>query len=111
MLPTAADLAHLIRHTGRVRILTDPSTPLADLTRYEAVTPLVEALRVDPRADVMAWMQWPDLWLELHDVDGRPLVTLGLLSPDWIRWNPHGDFHLSDPPALTTWLSTWTGRR
>jgi hypothetical protein len=47
----------------------------------------------------MSWMQWPDLWIEFADDHGMPLVSLGLLRPDRLRWEPHGDLQPAVPDA------------
>jgi hypothetical protein len=85
----------------------------ADLISADTLTELVSTLRLRPDTEIMDWMSWPDLWFEFADDHGLRLVTLGLLSPDWLRWDPHGDMQLSAPESLTAWLtkhsppSTW----
>ena len=59
-------------------------------------------------AEITYWMSWPDLWFEFGDDRGLTLLTLGLVAPDWLRWDPHGDLELADPGSLTAWLAAWT---
>jgi hypothetical protein len=80
-----------------------PSSLLADLTDPEVLGGLSAALRRDRQ--VMDWMSWPDLWFEFIDEHGVPLAALGLLGPEWVRWDPHGDLQLAAPDSLGAWLS------
>ncbi|MDI6103640.1 hypothetical protein QLQ12_34010 [Actinoplanes sp. NEAU-A12] len=92
---------------ARKRHENTPPSLLADLTD-EALIALLAALRLCPDTEIMDWMSWPDLWFEFADGDGVQLVTLGLLGPGWVRWEPHGDLRLAAPESMTRWLSTWT---
>jgi len=48
---------------------------------------------------------WPDLWLQLLDDGGGSLDAVGVLYPDWLRWEAYGDIQLNDPTALQAWLA------
>ncbi len=87
----------------------EPSSLLADVTADDLLTTLATALRVRSDSEIMCWMGWPDRWFEFVDDQGSPLVTLGLLAPDWLRWGPYGDLRLVEPDALTAWLTATTG--
>jgi hypothetical protein len=84
-----------------------PSALLADLTDTDALSTLATALQVRPDTDVMHWMSWPDLWLAFSDDQGDLLLILGLIRPDWVRWDPHGDLRLAAPESLGDWLTDW----
>jgi hypothetical protein len=73
------------------------SSLIADLTSVHAVTALKRALRLRTGTEIMDWMQAPDFGIEFADAQGMPLVTLGLLWPDWLRWGPFGDLQLAEP--------------
>jgi hypothetical protein len=81
------------------------SSVLVDLNGADTLADLVSALCPRPDTEIMYWMSWPDLWFEFADDDGLPVVLLGLLSPDWLRWDPHGDMRLSAPESLAVWLT------
>ncbi|GAA5179592.1 hypothetical protein GCM10023322_10040 [Rugosimonospora acidiphila] len=128
--PTIEDLVRsleqMLRRARRVRVFDregrvepdpkrrdrEPPTLLANLTGADTLAELVSALRLR-NTEIMNWMGVPDLWFEVADDHGSRLVTLGLLSPDWLRWSPNGDLRLSAPESLTAWLtkhslpSTW----
>ncbi len=124
--PTAAELVaclqETLRRARRVRVFDhrgqiepapkrrdlQPSSLLADLTADEPLGTLSAALRLRPDTELTAWMSWPDLWFEFADDHGSSLIKLGLLAPEWLRWEPHGDLQLSDPAALVAWLAAWT---
>jgi hypothetical protein len=84
------------------------SSLLADVTAVHSVTALAQALRLRPDTDIMDWMQPADLWIEFIGASGMPLVTLGLLRPDWLRWDPYGDLELADPALVEEMISTLT---
>ena len=71
---------------------------------------LATALRVRPDSEIMWWMGWPDRWFEFAGDQGSLLIAVGMLAPDWLRWEPHGDLHLADPEALAAWLTAWTAQ-
>lgn len=81
------------------------SSLLADLIDHESLAALSIALRLRSDTEIVDWMSWPDLWLEFTDEQGLALVTLGVLRPDWLRWDPHGDLQLDRPDLLNSWLS------
>jgi hypothetical protein len=82
------------------------SSLLVDLSDADPLAELVSALRVRSDTEIMDWLCSPDFWFEFADDHGLLVVVLGLLSPDWLRWDPHGDLHLSAPESLTVWLTT-----
>jgi hypothetical protein len=83
----------------------EASSVLLEITDLASVAGLGRALQLRPDSQVMDWMQSPDLWLEFAGENGAPLVTLGLLRPDWLRWDPHGDLQLAAPESLTELLA------
>ena len=117
----AAALPELLRRALRARVYdrrgrVEPGTKrrdrvasslLLDLNGFDAVASLTEALRLRPGTEIMFWMQWPDLWIEFVDDRGIPLVCLGLLRPDWVRWEPHGDLQLAVPEAAEGLIASW----
>ncbi|MEU5552165.1 hypothetical protein ABZ738_20555 [Micromonospora sp. NPDC047793] len=114
-----ADVAETFERTSRVRIFDSagPGEPhrkrrgrrsvLADQRDAEALTHLRTALALRPDTEVMDWMQWPDLWLELLGPDDGRLAVIGYLRPDWLRWKSDGDLELRDPTAFVQWLTRW----
>lgn len=84
-----------------------PSTLLADLTDTDALSTLTTALQVRPDTDVTHWMSWPNLWFAFSDDQGHLLLSLGLIKPHWVRWDPHGDLRLAAPASLNDWLTAW----
>jgi hypothetical protein len=108
-VPTAAELGEsldeLLEPVRRVRVLDREAAVIADVTGAGALAALKSALRLDPDSVAMAWMGWPDLRFQFLADDGRALVSLGLLSPEWLRWDPYGDRELADPAALAAWLA------
>ncbi|WP_433833504.1 hypothetical protein ACQP2E_19050 [Actinoplanes sp. CA-015351] len=84
------------------------SSLVADVTDSNALAALLAALRLRPDSDIMDWISRRDLWLEFVDGRGDTLANLGLLRPDWVRWDPHGDLQLAAPDVLNAWLSAWT---
>ncbi|MFF0721817.1 hypothetical protein [Micromonospora sp. NPDC003816] len=114
-----ADVAETFERTSRVRIF-DSAGPgelhrkrrgrrsvLADQRDAEALAHLRTALALRPDTEVMDWMQWPDLWLELRGPDDGRLAVIGYLRPDWLRWESDGDLELRDPTAFVQWLNHW----
>jgi hypothetical protein len=93
------------RTTARKR--RDQITALADVHSDDALSQLRTALATDPGSEPVNWMSWPDLTVEAVGSDGALLDTLGLLYPDYLRWEPHGDMRLLNPPAVTRWLARW----
>lgn len=83
------------------------SSLLVDLTDVDSVAALARALRLRPDTEIMDWMQPPDLWIEFTDEHGMPLVVLGWLRPDWLRWEPHGDLQLAAPELVEGMVSSW----
>lgn len=117
----AAALPELLRRALRARIYdrqgrVEPATKrrdrvasslLLDVKGYDAVAPWTDALRLRPGTEIAFWMQWPDLWIEFVDDRGMPLVSLGLLRPDWVRWEPHGDLQLAAPEVAEGLIASW----
>ncbi|MEU8813758.1 hypothetical protein [Actinoplanes sp. NPDC048796] len=85
------------------------SSLLADVTYVPAVAAFAEALRVRADTEFMDWMEHPGLWLVFDGADGRPLVRLGLLGTEWLRWGSRGDVQLASPDTLRSVLSAWVG--
>lgn len=114
-----AEVATTLDRTARVRVWnsTGPVGPtrkrrdrrpvLADQQDTEALKQLRAALAPRPDTEVMDWMQWPNLWLDLHGRDDAPVVVVGLLHPGWIRWSSEGDLELQDPAVIVRWLTRW----
>lgn len=112
-------VAATLDRTTRVRVFdsTGPGQPsrkrrgrrpvLADQHDTEALVQLRAALALRPDTEAMAWMQWPDLWLELLGRDGARLTAIGLLHPGWLRWESDGDLELQNPTAIVQWLTRW----
>lgn len=80
---------------------------LADVTVADTVTALTQALRLRPDSEIMAWMQWPYLWIEFIDAQGLPIAMVGLLRPDWVHWEHYGDIQLSEPALVEDLLSSF----
>lgn len=80
---------------------------LADLCGADALIELRTALTLRPDTQVMDWMCAPILCLELLGRDDGRLAVVGLLHPDWIRWEPDGDLELQDSTAIVQWLTRW----
>ncbi|MFV2009387.1 MULTISPECIES: hypothetical protein [unclassified Micromonospora] len=72
---------------------------------------LAAALHLQPESGLMDWMSWPDCWLKITDSDGSDLITLGVIAPDWLRWDPYGDLQLHHPELLAGWLQHHGGQR
>ncbi|MFB9239997.1 hypothetical protein ACFFWC_31480 [Plantactinospora siamensis] len=114
-----AELAETLDRTTRVRVFDSvgPGEPtrkrrnrppaLADQHDPEALMQLRAALAPRPDSKIMAWMQWPDLWLELLGHDHARLTTIGLLRPGWLRLEVNGDLELRNPKAIVQWLTRW----
>ncbi|MCI4066121.1 hypothetical protein MRQ36_27665 [Micromonospora sp. R77] len=113
------EVVETLSRTTRVRVFgsTGPGEPtrkrrhrppvLADQHDPEALMQLRAALALRPDSEVMDWMQWPDLWLELLGHDQARLTTLGLLRPGWLRLQNDGDLELQNPAAIEQWLTLW----
>jgi hypothetical protein len=84
---------------------------LATVTAAHCMTRLVQALRLRPDTQIMYWMQPADLWIEFTDASGTTIVTLGLLRPGWVRWDPYGDLELADPALAEDVISTLVPER
>ena len=117
----AAALPELLSRALRVRVY-DPRGPvemaakrrqrtesslLRDMTDGNGIATLIAALRLRPDIAIMEWMQWPTHWIEFTDEHGASLVTLGLLYPDWLRWEPYGDLKIAAPEAIEKLFSSW----
>lgn len=85
----------------------DRQPTLADEGGTDALAELRAALRVRPDTQIMQWMCWPDLWLQLVADDGSALANVGLIYPGWLRFEPHGDLELLDREAIRRWLKRW----
>ncbi|RFS43662.1 hypothetical protein D0Q02_26355 [Micromonospora craniellae] len=112
-------MADTLHRTTRVRVFdrAGPGTPtqkrrtrrpaLADERAPEALIHLREALAPRPDTQVMDWMEWPVLWLELLGPDDARSTTPGLLHCGWLRWGSDGDLELRNPTAIVQWLTRW----
>jgi hypothetical protein len=78
---------------------------LLDITDLASVGALAEALQLRSDSLVMDWLQSPDLSLEFTAANGAAFVTLGVLQPGWLRWDPHGDLQLATPDSLDELLA------
>lgn len=96
---------------ARKRRTHDRPWLLAEVAEVDALEALAAALRLRPESGLMDWMSWPDCWLKITDSDGSELITLGVLTPDWLRWEPYGDLQLHHPDLLTNWLQHHGGER
>jgi hypothetical protein len=92
---------------ARKRRLRVASSLLLDLNGSDSLSPWTEALRIRPGTEIMSWMEQPELWIEFADDQGLQLVSLGLLRPDWLRWEPHGDLRLAVPEAVEDLIGSW----
>jgi hypothetical protein len=81
------------------------SSLLADVTSVQSVIALAQALRLRPDTEVIDWMQPAGLWIKFTDASGMPIVTLGLLRPGWLRWDPCGDLELTDHALVEDMIS------
>ncbi|MFY1652517.1 hypothetical protein ACN27J_16670 [Solwaraspora sp. WMMB762] len=96
---------------ARKRRHRDRPSLLADVVNAEALEALAAALRCGPQSGLMDWMSWPDCWLKITESDSSELITLGMLTPDWLRWDPYGDVELYQPELLTNWLQHHGGQQ
>jgi hypothetical protein len=114
-------VAETLERTARVRIFDSagpaeqprkrrdrrPEMVFADEDGVDALTELRAALALRPDTQVMDWLCPPDLRFELLGHDDVRLTVLGVLYPDWIRWEDDGDLQLQDPRAIALWLARW----
>ena len=111
-----ASSARIYDHRGKIKPVKKRRdrvvvSLLVTMTAAHCVTRLVHALRLRPDTQIMDWMQPADLWIEFTDASGTPIVTLGLLRPGWVRWDPYGDLELADPALAEEMISALVPER
>ncbi|WJK41084.1 hypothetical protein O7608_01080 [Solwaraspora sp. WMMA2056] len=84
-------------HPARKRRTHGRPWLLADVVGADALEALAAALRLRPESGLMDWLSWPDCWLKITDSDGSDLITLGVLTPDWLRWEPTATSDFTSP--------------